>query len=171
MSRYELNLAGLRHNRIPRLIPPHGATTLQARTQWNDLALTRRDFFGAAAFAGLSLSPTLNAVEAVLAAGEGSFTSEVSETRIAFTMRGRERWVIDTHAFGGRPRLMANRTYGQFRIELAGAPWPAQGQLDLRRTGSLSCAGTISPDLRGIKRSWGRMPCGWRCCLLKHQAS
>jgi hypothetical protein len=124
MSRYELNLAGLRHNRIPRLIPPHAATTLQSRTQWNDLALTRRDFFGAAAFAGLSLSPTLNAVEAVLAAGEDSFTSEVSETRIAFTMRGRERWVIDTRAFGGRPRLMANRTSGRFRIELTGATFP-----------------------------------------------
>jgi len=80
--------------------------------------------FGAAAFAGFGFSPTLKAVESLVAATEDSFTCDINETRIAFKIRGHDRWVIDTRAFGGHPRLRSARSAGYLRLELAGAMFP-----------------------------------------------
>ena len=123
MADHRLDLDGLRRSRQPRLVSRRVSQGRSPAT-WDELALTRRDLFGVAAFAGLGLSPTLKAVETLLNSGEAPFTCEVSEPRIVFWLHGKPRWVIDTGWFGGAPRLTHSRKAGSIRIELANATFP-----------------------------------------------
>jgi len=77
-----------------------------------------------AAYAGIGWSPTMKALQALVESAEPPFTCEATETRIAFLLHGRERWVIDTRWFGGRPVLTCQRSPGRIRVELAGAVFP-----------------------------------------------
>jgi hypothetical protein len=123
MLNSKLNLKALRQSRILQ-VASGGRKSARPSAAWDELALTRRNLFGVAAFAGVGLSPTLNAVKRLLNTGEASFTCETSETRIAFALHGKDRWVIDTRWFTGRPRLLHSRTNGLIRIQLLDAMFP-----------------------------------------------
>lgn len=141
--RQQLNLDALRSNRLPRLVAPPESAIPRDPVAWNNLEVTRRNLFGMATVAGLGLSPSVHLLEKLVASAETPFTCEASEIRIAFTVDGEPRWVIDTARFSGRPRLTCVRGDGLIRIELRDALFPGT-----RLPADLDC------ELRARLLSW-----------------
>ncbi|MDQ2742655.1 MAG: hypothetical protein M3Z66_10240 [Chloroflexota bacterium] len=83
--------------------------------------LSRRSALGLAGATVAGASPALKALEATLL---GSVEMVVASGRVAFLVRGKERWVIDTRRFDGRPRLAVERQEHRIRIELRDALFP-----------------------------------------------
>jgi hypothetical protein len=119
MRRNRLNL------RAPRSQPPFDAALSAVKDRWwlssGPPALSRRQALGLAGMAALGAAPTLNALDEVI--GE-PFTVSASPQRVTFRLRGRSRWVIDTHRFDGAPRLKFRQNARTLRIVLRGAKYP-----------------------------------------------
>jgi len=112
VSRTGLNLAFLRSRATAReSVPGSEAGGGMSRRQLFRLA-------GAAAVAAQLLRP--EAAKAL----PNSVQFVQSRGRAAFKLNGAERWVIDTRAFGGSPRLAVKQSRDQTRLELSGATFP-----------------------------------------------
>ena len=84
-------------------------------------AISRRRLIGIGSAAAMVAAPTLKALGASLS----SDLEIVSDSRrVSFRLGGQERWAIDTAMFGGRPRLMVDRSDRSIRIELTDAMFP-----------------------------------------------
>jgi hypothetical protein len=107
-------------------------------------ALTRRQLFGVAGAAAVGVSPVLQAGHT---AWLGPFSLALSPGRAAFTLGGRECWVVDIRQFAGAPSLTAEQDENTIRLVLTGARYP----------------GTMaSADLNCLLK---RGPTGWRMTL------
>jgi len=134
MSRFRLNVDAVRYHppsRSPR-------NEQDAPPKLPEYPLTRRRFFGLAAYGGLGVAPGWNVLEHVVNATDEPFTHQITKERIAFCLDGRERWVIDTRDFAGKPELHYRCDGTIIRIELTHARFPgtripADFTCDLRR--------------------------------------
>jgi hypothetical protein len=125
MDTPRLNLDLLRRAATLRRRQP--ASTRPEIERGGCLEVSRRGFFGVAGVATVDLSPLLRRLEA-FSLGAVEVTS--SADRIAFALGGRERWVIDSGRFAGRPRLRLSRGPGRVDVALVdallpGTPLPA----------------------------------------------
>ena len=95
--------------------PPSGSTKITRRTL---LGLAGAAASGAAAY---GISPSLRVIEPTL---WGEFALKEDPDRVAFTLGGRERWVIDARRFGGSPHVRTSRSGNRIRVQLTGALFP-----------------------------------------------
>ena len=83
--------------------------------------LSRRGLLGVAGTALVASSPVLRGARSLLSEG---FRISGDEKRLAFVIGRKERWVIDTGAFGGRPKLRIDRRDGWIDLRLTNARYP-----------------------------------------------
>jgi len=117
MRRTRLNLNALRARRWPRLARP-GLNAADLLESQEALTVTRRGLLGLAGAAAMALPLQASASDT------RSFQLVSGRKRVAFRMGGRDKWVIDTRRFGGRPRLTVLRRADQIRVELKDARYP-----------------------------------------------
>ena len=85
------------------------------------LEVSRRALFGLAGVATVDLSPLLRRLEAF---SLGAVEVTASADRIAFSLGGRERWVIDRRNFAGQPSVHLTRQPGRVDVALVDARLP-----------------------------------------------
>ena len=107
MRRSRLNLSALRSYRAPQATEPS--------------TLSRGDVLKLSCVAAVGTSPVLKVLGGAL---NGSFAMKTTRNRVAFSLSGQERWVIDTRRFGGSPRLSVRRSEHSVRVALTGAYYP-----------------------------------------------
>ncbi len=114
MRRAVLNLTAVRASCSAR------PTAVLAEHQGS--AVSRRHALGLAGVAVAGAAPALRAVETLVL---GSYTlAWTAKRRLAFSLGGQERWVIDTDHFAGAPRLTVAQSATGVRVELRGARYP-----------------------------------------------
>jgi hypothetical protein len=123
MVNHRLNLNALRANRVLRLVR-HDSSPPKTPAPPGDLALTRRGFVGVATLTAIGLTPSLKLMNSLAHGATDSLAWEISQTRVAFRLGGRDRWVIDLNSFSGHPQLTVQKREGYFLIHLAGARFP-----------------------------------------------
>jgi hypothetical protein len=99
-----LNLAALRARSA--LGSATGSSAVRERHQ-ADPGVSRRKFISLSGAAVVGLSPTLETIGTMLL---GPADCVADKGRVAFRLGGRDRWVIDTRRFGGRPTLEVHKS-------------------------------------------------------------
>jgi hypothetical protein len=85
------------------------------------LTFSRREVLGLMGAAAVGTSPAFKTIETAL---RGSVQLVGNSKRVAFTLAGCERWVIDTRRFGGSPKLKVERHDHFIRLALTDATYP-----------------------------------------------
>jgi hypothetical protein len=122
-----LSLDALRHIAVPRV---HSE---RAPTPARDEGITRRTMLGITGAAPFVVPAVIEAAAHTL-----DFEIHGDERRLAFVVRGEERWVIDCAAFSGHPRLRMSRSLKRIRLRLRDARYPgtdlrADFEVEIRR--------------------------------------
>ncbi|MEP6569924.1 MAG: hypothetical protein ABJC10_09135 [Acidobacteriota bacterium] len=89
--------------------------------------LARKKNFNRRHFLGLTGTAALGAASRVKLLGRGQVQPleiKGDENRLAFSLNGEERWVIDPQRFTGKPKLTIERTATRLRFQLDGATYP-----------------------------------------------
>ena len=121
--------------------------------------MSRREWLNAAGVAAVAASPALKIVRSTVL---GGFELRQSAGRVAFLLKGEERWVIDASRFSGSPSLSATTHAGVVEVVLCHARIPgtdvpadftcriSPALLGSRIELSLSFAG----KMQGVFESW-----------------
>lgn len=153
MRRAFLNLAALRAS----CSAPSNGTP---RDREGRDGVSRRQALGLAGVVAAGASPALRAAETLAL---GSFTlARTGNSRLAFSLGGQERWVVDTRQFAGSPRLVVKQDATGVRVELSGARYPgtdlaADFRCEIRR-GATRSQVTLRMALGGFSGSAGFEP-------------
>ncbi len=126
MKPLRIHIGALHRNRLPRLVSPRTSESFSSSTTTRPLRkeISRRHLLGAAAVAGIGLSPAVKVVETALASGGDPFETTVTKNRVVFSQNGQERWVIDTAYFSGHPILTCEESTNFIKLELRHAFFP-----------------------------------------------
>jgi hypothetical protein len=115
-----LNLFALRRQRLPRTPPPE-PTLSRLATSPEPVTVSRRELLGIAGAAAVALPP---GGKQLGSGARGPFRLSAGRERLAFSLGGQERWVIDASRFAGAPKLRHTQSDGRIAIELTGATYP-----------------------------------------------
>ncbi|MEM8487277.1 MAG: hypothetical protein AAF564_17120 [Bacteroidota bacterium] len=135
MPKIRLNLSTLRTRCLPTI--KRHTTPSELLSKEATIVLNRREMLGT--MAALGAMPVVKSIGTTVL---GAVTMKASRGRVAFSMRGKDRWVIDTKQFGGTPRLAIDRAENAVTIRLQGALFPGTGL-----PADFSC--TLSPAVKG----------------------
>ncbi|MFK7849046.1 MAG: hypothetical protein AB8G77_27405 [Rhodothermales bacterium] len=135
MPKTRLNLSALRPRSLSKA--KQAITPSELFSKEPLFVLNRREMLGMMGFLGAI--PMVNSVGTTVL---GSVTMVTAKDRIVFRMRGKEKWIIDTKLFGGKPRLSLDRSAEHLCIQLKNATYPGTGV-----SADFTC--TLSPTIKG----------------------
>lgn len=152
MKSSRLNLASLRKLRASNRISHSPESLLDTDSS---LRVSRRSVLGLAGLAASLLPSPLRAAGTSLL---GNFSMRTGDGFVVFSLRGKERWLIDCAAFGGTPRLRVEQSDAAIVVELSGAVYPGT-----TIPADLLC--TLTPGVSGTRMELRLAFGGFRCSV------
>lgn len=118
--RRALSVADIKRHRLPRLAA-ESVSPAVAALQPASFALSRRQALGLAGALSVTAAPIASAIESALSS---TYTMHRRGDRVAFSVAGIERWVVDPRAFDGEPSLKVTEDASGIVLALTGAYFP-----------------------------------------------
>lgn len=103
------------------MLPSRPHEAVSEALSGKDIQMSRRRMIGLSGLAVVGASPLLKGAQAALS---GQFEMKGDERRLAFSLGGAERWVIDLDRFAGKPSLEIDRNDRRILLTLKNARRP-----------------------------------------------
>lgn len=120
MKKTSLSVKALKQNRVP-LLSTIAPTVRQVVERPEQFVLSRRQVIGLAGLASLGAAPLASAVESALSS---TYTLRQGRGRVAFSVAGVERWVIDAKMFDGNAKVDIQKKHDALTVTLSHAFYP-----------------------------------------------